>query len=85
MLSIDNQETFLIYRRYQYCLRQQKIQLGETFCDYEPASHVDSTDKIDLHQLEGPRLVKSCRFCANHRVFITNIFKQQQLLQQQTM
>ena len=41
-----NQETLLIYRRYQYCLRQQKLQISETFHDYEPASHLDSIDKM---------------------------------------
>ena len=41
-----NQETFLICRRYQYCLRQEKLQLGKTFGGYEPASHLDSSDKM---------------------------------------
>ena len=41
-----NQEMFRVYKKYQYSLRQQKLQLGETFCDYEPASRLLSSDKI---------------------------------------
>ena len=33
-----NQETFVAYRRYQYCLRQQKLQQGKTFRGYELVS-----------------------------------------------
>ena len=39
-----NQEMFLRYRRYQYCLRQQK--LCETFSNYEPATHLGSSDRM---------------------------------------
>ena len=44
MLSAD--EKILIFRRYQYCLRQQKLQLGQTFRGYEAATHLDSSDKM---------------------------------------
>ena len=57
-----NQETLLIYRGYQYCLRQQKLQLVKTFCDYEPESHLDSSDSIFLPiYLNGTTIVPTTR------------------------
>ena len=46
MLSTDKSRNVSDIQKYQHCWKQQKLQLGETFRSYEPASHSDFSDKM---------------------------------------